>query len=144
MNLADKGIIVRRTVEADLSEIYLSAAEATEPGKCGLTADHLADLFASEESVMFSAVRKKRVLGFIAGSMTEGVAVVEVILVKERFRCSGIGSLLLDNFIHRAKKRGAENFFIAVHEKNDKSISFFNRRGFTAEGNTVSLRRRDL
>lgn len=143
MNLAEKGIIIRKTAESDLREIYLSSAENPELRSCGFTAEHLADLFASEESIMFSAVRKKRVLGFITGSLREGEAEVETVFVREKFRGSGIGSSLIENFIRRAKKCGADNFFIAVHEKNANSIKFFRGNGFTAEGSAVYLRRTD-
>ena len=144
MNLAEKGIIIRKTIESDLREIYLAAADAPEFSSGRLTADHLADLFTSVDSIMYSAVRKKRVLGFLTGRLRGNEAVVEAVFVKDKFRSSGIGTSLLNSFTKRSEKACSEIFFIAVPDENIKCINFFIRRGFVQESSTINLRRKHI
>jgi len=144
MSLSEKGIIIRRTLESDLRSIYLAVSEISVLTADALTADSLADLFASDSSVMYSAVRKKQLLGFILGTVKENDAVIEKFFVKEKFRNCGIGSLLLEKFSLRSKKAGSCNFLIALHIENIQTLNFFIKRGFVQSGNSINLRKTDL
>jgi ribosomal protein S18 acetylase RimI-like enzyme len=144
MSLAEKGIIVRRTLETDLRSIYLAASETKKFCPGNLTAERLADLFASENSVLYSAVRKKNLLGFILGTARENDAVIEKFFVKEKFRHSGIGSLLLEKFLLSSKKTGSYNFFIALPAENREALNFLTKRGFVQSDNTINLRKKNL
>ncbi|HPJ42950.1 MAG TPA: GNAT family N-acetyltransferase [Spirochaetota bacterium] len=143
MSLAEKGIIIRRTVESDLRNIYLTVSGTAEFSSGDLTADRLADLFMSDSSVLYSAVRKKHLLGFILGNVQGGNAFVEKIFVKEKFRRCGIGSLLLEKFSLHSKKAGSKNFFIALPAENMETLNFFIKRGFVQSQNTLNLHKKN-
>ncbi len=144
MSLAEKGIIIRRTIETDLRSIYLAATETKEFCSDNLTADRLADLFASDNSILYSAVRKKNLLGFILGNVKGEGAFVEKIFVKEKFRTCGIGSLLLEKFLLGSKKAGSDIFFIALPAENLQALNFLIERGFVQSDNTINLHKKNL
>lgn len=141
MNLAEKGIIIRKTLECDLRGIYLAVSEIPGLNSDALSADRLAELFASEKPVMYSAVRKKQLLGFITGYLKGEEAIVETVYVKEKFRSIGIGSLLLENFISRSKKTGSEIIVIYAQTDDQKPLSFFLNRGFVQAGSIINLKK---
>lgn len=141
MSLAEKGIFIRKTLECDLRSIYLAVSEISGLDSDVLSADHLAELFASENSVMYSAVRKKQLLGFITGNIKRDEAAVETIYVKDKFRSIGIGSTLLEKFLTSSKKTGSLNYLISVHEENQKALNFFLSRGFVQSGSTIILKK---
>lgn len=143
MSLSEKGIIIRRTLESDLRSIYLAASEIAESTTDDLTADRLADLFTSDNSVMYSAVRKKHLLGFILGEVREDDVVIEKFFVKEKFRNCGIGAILLEKFLLQSKKTGSGNFRIALHAENIQSLNFFIKRGFVQSDKTINLLKKD-
>ena len=141
MKLSEKGIIIRKTVEADLPQIY--AEGAIEPLLMNLpfrfNAENLADNFASYSSICFSAVRKKNVLGFIIGSAEGGVSTVSWMMVKDKFRRAGIGKELLKRFIDESKKSGTEKFLIALFKNSAESVNFFTDSGFIVNESFIEL-----
>ena len=141
MKLSEKGIIIRKTVEADLPQIY--AEGEIEPLLLNLpfrfNAENLADSFASYSSICFSAVRKKKILGFIIGSAEGDVSTVSWMIVKDKFRRAGIGKELLERFIDESKKASAEKFSVAVFRNSADSVKFFTDNGFSVEKNFVEL-----
>lgn len=142
MKLSERGIIIRKTTEGDLRGIYLLARSLPERESRLLTAPVLAEIFMSQKYIACSAVRKKKVLGFIAGRVDNGEAHIEQLMVDPIFRGSGIGSALLDSFCGSAKKEGADNFFIAVYEENPESTEFFLRRGFSICGKLLLMEKK--
>lgn len=141
MNLSEKGIIIRKTVESDLPQIY--AEGAAEPLFMNLpfrfNAENLADNFAANNSISFSVVRKKKILGFIIGSSEGDVSTIHWIMVKDKFRRAGIGKELLKRFIDESKKSAAEKFSIALFRNSAESVKFFTDNGFSVEKNFVEL-----
>jgi len=144
MSFSEKGIIIRRTQESDLRGIFLAISEAPEFSQNTLTAENLADIFSSGNSVMYSAVRKKHLIGFITGTIKGDKAVIEAAYVKDKFRGLGIGTSLLENFIKRSKKSGSESFLIAITGENKKAITFFSSRGFTQTDGIINLEKKDI
>ena len=142
MKLSERGIIIRKTAEEDLRGIYLLSRSLPERESRVLTAPALAEIFMSKKYIACSAVRKKRVLGFIAGGVDNGKVHIERLIVDPIFRGSGIGSALLDYFCGSAKKEGADNFFIAVYEETPESTEFFLARGFSSSGKLLLMEKK--
>ncbi|HOP64309.1 MAG TPA: GNAT family N-acetyltransferase [Spirochaetota bacterium] len=143
MKLSEKGIIIRKAVESDLRQIYLSVKEMPLFINAGFTAEKLAELFMSENSIILTAARKKKILGFIAGNRDEKKSFIQYLFVNEKFRGSGIGSALIEKYLIRGKKSGAEDFFIALPENNMESLNFCIKKGFSREENRVILRKKE-
>jgi len=143
MKLSEKGIIIRKTIENDLRQIYLSGKNDPEFSASlpGWSANYLAEIFTDENSVYFSAVRKKKVLGFISGGVKGRDSFIQSVIVNEKFRKSGIGTELITKFIEFSKKKGAENFFIAVFKNNPHSVKFFTDNGFSVKDTFIEMRR---
>ena len=135
MNLSEKGIIIRKTAESDLSQIYSQGLNdpAFAELHFTLTPENLADIFASENCICLSAVRKKNVLGFIIGSVNQAESKVHWMTVKENFRKAGIGTELLKLYTNLSKKYGADHFLIAAFKNNPQTVNFFIKNGFTEE-----------
>ena len=144
MNLSEKGIIVRKTIEADLAQIYSTGI--AEPFFKDLpfvfSAENIADIFAMENSICFTAVRKKKVLGFIAGSVKDRRSQIHWMMVKDTFRKAGIGEELLKQYLESSKKYGAVDFLIAVLKNSPEPVKFFESRDFTIKENFVELHRK--
>jgi len=136
-----KGTQIRKTTISDLRQIYSegmneSSLQDVNPA---FTADNLAELFASENVTALTALRNKKVLGFIIGFLKNNECRIEWIMVKYIFRKKGIGTKMLYLFMENAKNSGAENFFIAVFSNNSESVNFFSKRGFTIKNNILVL-----
>lgn len=144
MSLAEKGIIIRKTSEGDLREMYLISSDNREFHSVEFNPDYLAELFLSENRIMYSAVRKKKILGFITGRIAGGAARLETIYVREKFRRADIGSALIEKFFSCAKKNGAIDISAAVHGDNTPLIKFMESIGFAAESCTLNLRKKEL
>lgn len=144
MKLSDKGIIIRKSIESDLPQIYTYAINEPSLGNLPfkLNPENLADIFASEKSICYSAVRKKKVLGFIIGSVNEGISHIHWMIVKESFRRAGLGSELLEKFLKNSKKINADIFFIAVIKNNPHAVNFLTKNSFTVKENFVELQRK--
>lgn len=144
MTLSERGIIIRKISESDLRQIYLTGIE--EPVFADLpftfSAENLAELFASDNSICCSAVQRKKILGFIIGSVQNGSSRIHWIMVKEKLRKNGIGSGLLDRYIHLSKKQNAGDILIAVSKNVPETIKIFTNREFTTEEGLTELRRK--
>ncbi len=143
MKLSEKGIIIRKTSEADLRSIYLSVYNNPLFISAEFNAEIIADLFMSDNSIMFTAVRKKKVLGFIAGKSDRENSFIKYIFVNDKFRGSGIGSALIENFVIRGKKILSRNFFIALSGCTIESLNFYCNRGFIQFENRMILIRKE-
>lgn len=144
MTLSEKGIIIRKTTESDLRQIYTTGI--TEPVLKDLpyifTAENLADIFASVNGVCCTAIRGKKVLGFIIGSVKEGSSQIHWMMVKEKLRGAGIGNELLKLYLELSKKTGASDFLTAVLKNCHGPVKFFEQREFTVKENFVVLHRK--
>jgi ribosomal protein S18 acetylase RimI-like enzyme len=141
MKLSDKGIIIRKTIEEDLPQIYSAGRNQEELANSPFTfsAENLADIFASDSSICYTAARKKKVLGFIACSIKDDESIIRWIMVNKNFRHAGIGKALLTKCIEASNKTGIENFLIDVLENND-SVKFLSGSGFNLKETVLKFK----
>ncbi len=144
MNLSEKGIIIRETIEADLPQIYsyvicnpLMMELPFPPG-----AENLAEIFASKNSICYTAVRKKKVLGFIIGSEKDNQSRIHWMMVRDKLRKSGIGSELLKQFIDNSGTQNGDKYLVAISGNSPESVKFFTGKGFNVKENFVELHRK--
>jgi N-acetylglutamate synthase-like GNAT family acetyltransferase len=142
MKLSDKGIIIQDTTEEDLPQIY--AAGIKEPAfqniPFAFNAENLADIFASDKSIIYSAVRKKKVLGFIAGSINGSESIIRWIMVKENLRKSGIGKELFKLYMDRSEKFEASEYSITITEDKTGALTFLKNNGFKISETLIKLK----
>ena len=141
MKLSEKGIIVRKTIEDDLPQIYAAGVGEHELKNLPFefNAENLADIFASDRSISYSAVRKKKVLGFIIGSINGTESKIHWMMVKDNFRKSGIGKELLMIYLDKSKKLNVSGFSTFAADNKSGSLNFFYSCGFTREKTLVKL-----
>ena len=141
--MPEKGIKIREATDSDLREIYHEglAEPLFKEMNPSFTANNLADLFTSRDVIVFVAVRSKKVLGFILGSINNNECRIEWIIVKKGFRKKGIGTKMLNLLIENTKNSGADHFFIAVFMNNSESVNFFNKSGFTVKRTVLEFYR---
>jgi len=141
MNLSEKGIIIRKTVEPDLPQIYShgSSEPLFQNLPFAFNPENLTEIFSLENSICLTAARKKKVLGFIIGSLKNEESAVHWIMVKDKLRKTGIGKELLKQYIEASKKDGAQNFLIDVFKNNPESVKFFTGNGFSIENTFIKL-----
>ncbi len=144
MSLSEKGIIIRKTIEADLPQIYSIGKNETLLSELPypLNSDNMAEIFSSLNCISFTAVRKKKVLGFIIGTVKDNQSRIHWMMVKENFRRAGIGGELLKFFMENSKKNRADDFLIAVFKNDPYAVNFFTKYGFSLKENFAELHRK--
>lgn len=139
MNL--QGVKIREAIDSDLHQIYVEGGNEPllKEINPAFTADNLTELYTSGNVKALVALRGKKILGFIIGSLSNNECRIVWILVKNNFRKTGIGTKMLYRFMENAKNSGADNFFIAVFSNNSESVNFFRKKGFTVKKTIIEL-----
>lgn len=127
-------ITLRSFEETDVDEVIGLAEEA------GLShwsrRDYLAEL-ARDDSYMRIATEHNELAGFIVGRFVPGSsggnrldAEIYNIGVQPRHRGSGVGKMLLSNFLDECENRLIEAVWLEVRKANSVAISFYQKAGF--------------
>lgn len=89
------------------------------------------EAFVKENQIFFIAEENKNIIGLAMGEKTTGnLALLHLIIVTKDYQNRGIGNMLLECFEKEAKKRKAIVVFLYGYAKNEKSIKFFENRGY--------------
>jgi len=80
----------------------------------------------------FIAMREKEYVGYtgIVSNVSSGKMQISKIYVKDRFRGSGVGNLLLDFIEDTSKARGLNTVWLTVNRYNEDTIKWYYRHGF--------------
>ncbi|WP_457622882.1 ribosomal protein S18-alanine N-acetyltransferase [Persephonella sp.] len=77
------------------------------------------------------AVLDGEVIGFLFGEIIYTEGNINLIVVKKEFQRSGIGSVLLENFLNECMDSNVDTVFLEVSDKNSKAIKFYEKFGFS-------------
>jgi len=102
--------------------------------------EYIADIIASENSVIMMAEIKGELVGALEARILEApaipimvprrYAVVDNVVVKQEHRRLGIGRALMDQAHHWAKDRGVSQIELSVYEFNKPALSFYRKLGY--------------
>ena len=88
-------------------------------------------IFSSDEVDGIVALEKGNVIGYASihyiKKITRKSGIIEDVVVKENQRGKGIGKLLLNNLIEKAKKNNCDKIILSSSEKN---LKFYQKLGF--------------
>ena len=88
-------------------------------------------IFSSDEVDGIVALEKGNVLGYASihyiKKITRKSGIIEDVVVKENQRGKGIGKLLVNNLIEKAKKNNCDKIILSSTEKN---LKFYQKLGF--------------
>ena len=88
-------------------------------------------IFSSDEVDGIVALEKGNVLGYASihyiKKITRKTGIIEDVVVKENHRGKGIGKLLVNNLIEKAKKNNCDKIILSSSEKN---LKFYQKLGF--------------
>ena len=88
-------------------------------------------IFTSDEVDGIVALEKGNVLGYASihyiKKITRKSGIIEDVVVKENQRGKGIGKLLVNNLIEKAKKNNCDKIILSSSEKN---LKFYKKLGF--------------
>ena len=88
-------------------------------------------IFSSDEVDGIVALEKGNVLGYASihyiKKITRKSGIIEDVVVKENQRGKGIGKLLVNNLIEKAKKNNCDKITLSSSEKN---LKFYQKLGF--------------
>lgn len=88
-------------------------------------------IFSSDEVDGIVALEKGNVLGYASihyiKKITRKSGIIEDVVVKENQRGKGIGKLLVNNLIKKAKKNNCDKIILSSSEKN---LKFYEKLGF--------------
>ena len=88
-------------------------------------------IFSSDEVDGIVALEKGNVLGYASihyiKKITRTSGIIEDVVVKENQRGKGIGKLLVNNLIEKAKKNNCDKIILSSSEKN---LKFYKKLGF--------------
>lgn len=128
-------VILRDLTASDIAYV-LSIAE--DLGLSRWSADDYAAEIGRNDSHLRVAARKETVIGFIVGRQvsasrddSEPEAEIYNIGVLRSEQRSGIGKLLLEDFLGRCKSKKTESVWLEVRAKNKNAISFYENAGFS-------------
>ena len=88
-------------------------------------------IFSSDELDGIVALEKGNVIGYASihyiKKITRKSGIIEDVVVKENQRGKGIGKLLVNNLIEKAKKNNCDKIILSSSEKN---LKFYQKLGF--------------
>ena len=88
-------------------------------------------IFSSDEVDGIVAIEKGNVIGYASihyiKKITRKSGIIEDVVVKENQRGKGIGKLLVNNLIEKAKKNNCDKIILSSSEKN---LKFYQKLGF--------------
>ena len=88
-------------------------------------------IFSSDEVDGIVALEKGNVIGYASihyiKKITRKSGIIEDVVVKENQRGKGIGKLLVNNLIEKAKKNDCDKIILSSSEKN---LKFYQKLGF--------------
>ena len=88
-------------------------------------------IFSSDEVDGIVALEKGNVLGYASihyiNKITRKSGIIEDVVVKENQRGKGIGKLLVNNLIEKAKNNNCDKIILSSSEKN---LKFYQKLGF--------------
>ena len=88
-------------------------------------------IFSSDEVDGIVALEKGNVIGYASihyiKKITRKSGIIEDVVVKENQRGQGIGKLLVNNLIEKAKKNNCDKIILSSSEKN---LKFYQKLGF--------------
>ena len=119
-----------------------------------MTAEHLADILTVEAesfphpwtekmfleelsgkfSVSRAAVEDGRAVGYMGMWLLAGEGHITNIAVAKDFRCRGLGSALMDDFISLAEQQSLTLMTLEVRESNTGAIALYEKKGFEEVG----------
>ena len=131
------------TVEqAAVSDIDLLREIADECGLSPWSYQSFVDELAREDSIMLLARSDSaEAVGFIVGRTISAESVAEIynIGVTKVFRGRGIGKILLDEFLKRARQASAEKVWLEVRSLNAAAIAFYEQNGFQISSKRINF-----
>ncbi|MGH7256013.1 MAG: GNAT family N-acetyltransferase, partial [Nitrospirales bacterium] len=99
-----------------------------------LTPRHFVALLRSPHRLCILALRNATLLGYVSGTVlpsSQSAARVDSLAVMPEARGQGVGSRLLDHFLHTAMLRGCRQVRLEVAIPNQTGLRFFQQRGFS-------------
>jgi len=100
------------------------------------------DELARDDSIML-LVRSgsAEAVGFIVGRTIPAESGAEIynIGVTKAFRRQGVGKILLDEFLKRARQANAEKVWLEVRSLNAAAIAFYERNGFQISSKRINF-----
>ena len=113
--------------------------------KCGLSPwshRNFTDELARDDSIML-LVRSGsgKAVGFIIGRMIHAESGAEIynIGVTKAFRGQGVGKILLDEFLKRARQANTQKVWLEVRSLNTVAITFYERNSFKAYSRRINF-----
>lgn len=134
MNAVASEIDITHMSEHDLLEV-VEIEEKSGLSKWGWAA-YYAELQSANRDLMLIARLKAenavayQIAGYIVARETAGELHINNVAVREEFRQKGIGSILLNRIVERARKAGAKTAFLEVRSGNQAAQALYKKCGF--------------
>lgn len=91
----------------------------------------------SRKYITLVATAEKQIIGYLVGvvwnkwpSRPVKTAELDNMLISKEYRQKGIGTMLIEEFLGRCKKRGVKSVFVMAYHKNKEAIDFYQGKGF--------------
>ena len=98
---------------------------------------HYREVLTRDWGLCLVAAQDGELVGYLTGSTTDSpdwrpVTATEIhaLFVKEPFRSQGIGTRLVDAFVHWSRERGVEVVELGAFASNARALQFYQRAGF--------------
>lgn len=118
---------IRKAIADDSTYIAKLEAEYIE---CPWSEAVVRDTIADELSTIYLLTEGDNILGYGGLKMALDTAEVYNIVVDERFRRRGYGSVILCKLIEHAVEHGANEMFLELNEHNEAALNLYSLHGF--------------
>lgn len=151
-------ISIRKASLSDLSEIQRLNHELFELESANFDSDlNVGYALGEEGEQYFSDMIKKnflivafdedKVIGYLAGTLNKEESItnsklskIDNMFIKESYRGSGIGKILVDAFKANCKTQGRRAIRVTASAKNKSAIAFYNKNGFIEDSITFEYK----
>lgn len=137
---AEARVTISQMTEHDLLQV-VEIEEASGLSRWGWEA-YYTEMARPRETIMLVArplhteqgLSASDILGFIAARLTADELHINNMAVREGWRQSGIGSLLLGSALEEGRRRGARSSFLEVRVSNEPAKALYESFGFREQG----------
>lgn len=96
------------------------------------------DKIQNNDSIALVAVDNAKTVGYMVGGIRkakssrniDSIAELENMFILDEYRCQGIGSKLVEEFLNWSKKQGVSRVRVIASAQNHRAIDFYKKHGF--------------
>lgn len=139
----ERNIVIRKANSGDI-KYCVSLSQTPELATIDNNTPNFSYFEECLEKLFYVATIDNKVVGLILGfQLTKSNFYLDLLVVSPQYRGLGIGDKLINHFEKMLSWRNAKDYFLIAPNFNDKTLSFYEKRGLK-KGQTYTLYQGDI